>query len=779
MKKVIIFFSTFFVIVSAIGQKTWTSKANGNWNNNSTWNLSGGATGSPPATLNENRVVIITNGLTVTQAVSDIELQGTSTLRIENGGILIMGNAGAARSLNQKDAGTSFIINNGTYEGYSPGSGGNMQIEKGTINWQYASVYISGNYLFKTDVNNLSMIDVCMRAAQNIVFEGVGASGTRAIQNNVYNIAGVSGTGNFTISSTSYFTFTDMRVVVGSTSGYAEFLSSNLSGSIYSIYGNDKIKTQSLSGTTSLRYYCADVLDPNLNYFTGLKQNNCAVAQAQDCSALTASADLSIVKLASPEPVTAGGTLTYTITVTNNGPTIAENVNVVDNLPVQLSVVSATPSVGTWTVPNWNIGTLASGANAVLTIVTTVNLAYTGNLSNMATVSSTTADPVSGNNTSTALSTVVAPTGPTANNDEANTTLSTPVTINVLMNDVAGSVAINPTTVNFVTGTGPNPTTEGTFTVNPTTGQVTFTPVIGYLGTVTIDYNVCDLNNLCDVAKITVNIIEGATIEFPATGFGSLAFEDLWPSKGDYDFNDLLVDYQFETMINTNNFVVKLTGTFVLKSFGASYRNGFGFQLSENIDADDIAVTGFSLTESYISLESNGTESGQAKPTIIVFDNSYSQMAHPGAGIGVNTDPAAPYVTPKTFTINILFEPGLYTVDDLDISNFNPFIIINQVRNKEVHLPHYAPTDLADPSVFGTFEDDSKPATGIYYVTSTNMPWALHIYESFDYPIEKQQILWAHLKFDEWVQSGGTLFTDWYKDLTGYRNTTLIYPIPE
>ncbi len=255
-------------------------------------------------------MVIITNGLTVTQAVSDIELQGTSTLRIENGGKLIMGNAGAARSLNQKDAGTSFIINNGTYEGYSPGSGGNMQIEKGTINWQYASVYISGNYLFKTDVNNLSMIDVCMRAAQNIVFEGVGASGTRAIQNNVYNIAGVSGTGNFTISSTSYFTFTDMRVVVGSTSGYAEFLSSNLSGSIYSIYGNDKIKTQSLSGTTSLRYYCADVLDPNLNYFTGLKQNNCAVAQAQDCSALTASADLSIVKLASPEPVTAGGTLT-------------------------------------------------------------------------------------------------------------------------------------------------------------------------------------------------------------------------------------------------------------------------------------------------------------------------------------------------------------------------------------------------------------------------------------------------------------------------------------
>ena len=144
MKKVIIFVSTFFVIVRVIGQQTWTSKTNGNWNNSSTWNVSGGASGAPPATLNSTQSVIITNDFTVTQAVSDIELQSNSTLRIENGGKLIMGNASGARSLNQKDAGTSFIINNGTYECYSPGSGGNMQIEKGTINWQDAIVNVSG-----------------------------------------------------------------------------------------------------------------------------------------------------------------------------------------------------------------------------------------------------------------------------------------------------------------------------------------------------------------------------------------------------------------------------------------------------------------------------------------------------------------------------------------------------------------------------------------------------------------------------------------------------------
>jgi hypothetical protein len=32
--------------------------------------------------------------------------------------------------------------------------------------------------------------------------------------------------------------------------------------------------------------------------------------------------------------------------------------------------------------------------------------------------------------------------------------------------------------------------------------------------------------------------------------YGTLAYEDLWPSKGDYDFNDLVVDYDFNIVKN-------------------------------------------------------------------------------------------------------------------------------------------------------------------------------------------------------------------------------------
>ncbi|MDP2724290.1 MAG: LruC domain-containing protein [Bacteroidales bacterium] len=374
--------------------------------------------------------------------------------------------------------------------------------------------------------------------------------------------------------------------------------------------------------------------------------------------------------------------------------------------------------------------------------------------------------------------TITYPVGPTANNDNAITEKNVPVDIDVLNNDTQGTSAIDPTSVTFVAGTEPNPATEGVFTVNAITGLVTFTPANDFTGTVTIDYQVCDVNNLCDIATITVDVVAGTSNLYPATGFGTLAFEDLWPGKGDYDFNDLILDYQFEITTNTSNFVEHVKGTFVIKAFGASYENGFGFQLASGIDPDDLTVTGSQLKENIITLSNNGTEAGQTIPTIIVFDNAYKEMQHPGMGVGVNTEPTAPYVTPVTIEINIDFTPNTYTYNDLNIGQFNPFIFVNKVRSVEVHLPDYPPTALADQSLFGTMEDDSNPADGRYYKTANNLPWAINLYESFDYPIEKQQIVWAYLKFAAWAASGGTTFQDWYQDLTGYRDNSLIYYPP-
>lgn len=257
---------------------------------------------------------------------------------------------------------------------------------------------------------------------------------------------------------------------------------------------------------------------------------------------------------------------------------------------------------------------------------------------------------------------------------------------------------------------------------------------------------------------------------------GSFAFEDNWPGKGDYDFNDLVVDYQFKQVVNSSNELVDLEASFKFKASGATFLNGFGFEMG--LAPNDIAsVTGTSLISGYINTLVNGSEAGQTKGTIIVTDNVFTQIPNPGGGIGSNTTTGGTYVEPVTLNIKVT------TVNpvSLDITGtppYNPFIIVDTERGREVHLADYPPTSLANNGYFGSEHDRSDPGSGKYYKTQNNLPWGIDTPVPFDYPVEKAQIINAHLKFASWAESGGNVFTDWYQNLSGYRNSENIFQIP-
>ncbi len=264
---------------------------------------------------------------------------------------------------------------------------------------------------------------------------------------------------------------------------------------------------------------------------------------------------------------------------------------------------------------------------------------------------------------------------------------------------------------------------------------------------------------------------------------GTLAYEDLWPWKGDYDFNDLVIHYDFDIFKNVHEQIRHITATFVVYAFGASFYNGFGFELP-GIPPDALLnVSGYHLkSSSYVRLRSNGLEAGQPNATVIVFDDAFDIMPSKGGGIGVNTVPSAPYVSPDTIVIEMSFmnngipaPGGPVTFNQLNIGNFNPFLMVNQERGVEVHLPGYPPTALANQALIGTGQDDGNNGAGRYYRTANNLPWAINIPEVFNYPIEKQDITGAYLHFAAWAESNGQRYPDWYKDKPGYRNETLIY----
>ncbi|MEM1270912.1 MAG: LruC domain-containing protein [Bacteroidota bacterium] len=257
----------------------------------------------------------------------------------------------------------------------------------------------------------------------------------------------------------------------------------------------------------------------------------------------------------------------------------------------------------------------------------------------------------------------------------------------------------------------------------------------------------------------------------PARGvFGTLAFEDLWPSTGDYDFNDLVVDYNVGFVTNAANQVVDVRSTLVVRAIGAGYRNGFGFTLP--ISPSQVkSVTGQSITSNYVRLASNGTEQGQGKAVIIAFDDAYG-VVKSARGAFMNTQSGAAYVEPDTVRATVTLASPM-AASRLGTAPFNPFLIVDGQRGHEVHLPGNEPTDLVDQSLFGTKDD--RTAGGLTYVTDANLPWALHVPATFVYPLEKRTLTAGHLKFAAWVESAGSQHPDWYLDRPGYRNRVSLY----
>ena len=89
-------------------------------------------------------------------------------------------------------------------------------------------------------------------------------------------------------------------------------------------------------------------------------------------------ADIVLTKVVDNSTPDEGDTVTYTVTVTNNGLAAVTNLVVTDALPAGLTYGTVIPSIGTWTVPAWNIGTLESGATESITIEAIVGLGTRG-----------------------------------------------------------------------------------------------------------------------------------------------------------------------------------------------------------------------------------------------------------------------------------------------------------------------------------------------------------------------------------------------------------------
>ena len=108
------------------------------------------------------------------------------------------------------------------------------------------------------------------------------------------------------------------------------------------------------------------------DFFVRVTKGTCTYDSAI-LSAYNCDPELVLTKVDDVDPVVAGNNVTFTITAEYLGFDPITNLTVQDILPSEFTLVSATTSFGTWTAPNWNIGTMFSGELHTLTIVATAN----------------------------------------------------------------------------------------------------------------------------------------------------------------------------------------------------------------------------------------------------------------------------------------------------------------------------------------------------------------------------------------------------------------------
>jgi LruC domain-containing protein len=214
------------------------------------------------------------------------------------------------------------------------------------------------------------------------------------------------------------------------------------------------------------------------------------------------------------------------------------------------------------------------------------------------------------------------------------------------------------------------------------------------------------------------------------TRYGTLAYEDIWPKGGDYDLNDVVIEYQTSVTFNGDN-VKKIVDTYkvVSKAGAATKADAFGFVINDN----------YGGTVTSDAPEFTKEESNQ----FILFSDARKEIG-------------------KTFTVTRTFYEGSYPSYASYQRDYNPFIVsaytAGMKDRTEIHLPKSAATSWASAETGGE---------NAFYVDKTGVyPFSIDIYQvvGLEQVTEMKMIgsEGEYPLFKGWAQSKGVENTDWY-----------------
>lgn len=265
----------------------------------------------------------------------------------------------------------------------------------------------------------------------------------------------------------------------------------------------------------------------------------------------------------------------------------------------------------------------------------------------------------------------------------------------------------------------------------------------------------------------------------------TVAFEDSWPRKGDYDMNDLVSTYDSTVYVNDANNVEQIIISGTIIASGASYHNGFAIHFP-GIATADVSNSLSSLTVNGSAASHDMIESASTYLSVVISPDVEEAITKLSGCSFYRTESDAGC----TQSIQYSFEAhinitGTVPYTSMPVTPFDPYIFgvsthyhgddfsVAPSNALEIHLKNKAPTNLFNTDYFGLGDDRSSAASGVYFLTDTGLPWAIAVSASWVHPYEFKDISEAYPDFINFVITAGGENGDWY--LSGKANSALIY----
>lgn len=261
---------------------------------------------------------------------------------------------------------------------------------------------------------------------------------------------------------------------------------------------------------------------------------------------------------------------------------------------------------------------------------------------------------------------------------------------------------------------------------------------------------------------------QDGVVYHPKNGWGTIMFEDEFPSLGDYDFNDFVVNYkvQFEVGEPRNKEYTSKTIMIGLrlKAMGGLFPYKPYLRLKEikndkvaNVDMYDYK-TGGNIQVNRIDNPKNHLLI-DCSPLIENLDKRGSQY--------FNTEKNALIATGDLPEIIIIIElTNREEVDDILEDDEFDLYLKHAINGTEIHMNGIEPVAYNYPSTderlfpihesHGDIEDDN------YYFSKEKLIWGLRVPDNVSHAIEKANFLKAYKNFAKWAESGGDQNRNWY-----------------